>query len=312
MLTLTGIVAGSLALAGCSALSSVSFDDNPDAGASGKEDDQTQILEHMLGPAPFPDARDTSYAHYVFESPDSLLYPSSCDSAGACSAPDSSRASSAPSLPPAPLASAASGLAASSLLSSSSAPSLPSAPAAAPHTDAAGSAIASGTTRYPIYSVVGGLDLDGTTIGVGIERRLSLLEFSFSQKSYVLQGTRIPFGVGWQSSTALGYAYSGDNVKAITFALKTYQKNDFEFIDANWKWGIGAGLDFLLSSRQVTLADSSVVSALYQTQVYPTFSMFVDIYPDKSEPAGVRFGYDFNIMNPPSIQFSFLFVFNLP
>lgn len=162
-----------------------------------------------------------------------------------------------------------------------------------------------------IWSLLLGLSLEGSYLGMSIENKTSLQEFGIIQRAYLTKAISIPFGTEFTNYTRTSRMYSDDNLKQLIFSAKTYAKNDFEFLGADWDWGLGGGLKLALNNKKVQLVDSTEINALYSVSLYPTISSYAAIYFDKDKSDGIRFILDMDASFPAGLEAILSFKFNL-
>ncbi|MBI3004287.1 MAG: hypothetical protein HYY49_02590 [Ignavibacteriales bacterium] len=160
-----------------------------------------------------------------------------------------------------------------------------------------------------LYYLMLGLDLSGSVVGLNMENQNAIYEFTLATKPYGYTAFSL-YGIV-DNFAKVGYVYTQPNVQRIVLSGRGYVKDNFEFLGAHWKWGLGAGMNLELQNERVRLIDSTVVNALGRVESYGSLGSFFIVYFDRSYADGLKLAGDMRLRWPVEGQITMMFMIGL-
>ena len=124
-------------------------------------------------------------------------------------------------------------------------------------------------------SLLLGLNLSGVVIGVDLETERTLHEITLSEEAY--STIRFRTWDGWAHPVR-----SYRNPKSFTLQWLTFAREDFEFLGARWRYGVGFGAGARAENVYIQSLDSAFFPAT-NIQVFPVVAIFTQIYSSEAE-----------------------------
>ncbi len=155
-------------------------------------------------------------------------------------------------------------------------------------------------------SLLLGLSLEGVLLGLNLETRTTLHEFVLERvtyKTYAFQS--------WDGWAHPARSYSEQNVSRYSLSWRFYAREDFRFMSAQWRYGVGFGLGTALKNKQLRLVDSSVTNVIHTFEVFPTTALFLQINMDEKNSLKLVGSLDASSDYPFSGNVLFLFSIGL-
>ena len=129
--------------------------------------------------------------------------------------------------------------------------------------------------RPQALSLLLGLSLSGVVIGVDLETERTLHEITLSEEAYSM--VRFRTWDGW-AHPVRNYR----NPRSFTLQWLTFAREDFEFLGAKWRYGIGFGAGARAENVYIQSLDSAFFPVT-NIQVFPVLAIFTQIYSSESE-----------------------------
>ena len=117
-----------------------------------------------------------------------------------------------------------------------------------------------------------GLSLEGVCLGLSLERPTILHEFLLEHRSNAIYAFRTLDIYAHPVRT-----YNSESTQEYLFSWRAYAREDFTFLGAFCKYGVGGGLGFTLTNSQVQLVDSSYLNGIATIDFYPTVAIYTQI-----------------------------------
>ena len=151
-----------------------------------------------------------------------------------------------------------------------------------------------------------GLSLEGVCLGISLERQTILHEFILERrtdKTYAFQSYD-----GWAYPIRF---YTADVTSEYLLSWRAYAREDFEFLGAACRYGVGGGLGVSLINSKVQLVDSSYINNVSKLDFYPTIAIFAQIFFNETNALKLVGSLDASQKFPFSGNLVLLFVIGL-